>query len=270
VIEMSARHRTLSVLAVALCALAASGCIASETYRARAFVPQLRHYRVRYVAGGDSARRVLPEGWSVAGYRVDGQGRPTEPFRTAEETVAIGVDLDGDRRSDVRGVAPRYDLRYEHDDDGAVLAASTVPMDPRHARRSLAILAHALLDGAFGEGFVTRGRDQERAYVTRLIDEQEARVGGAPAYSLTFELAPVVPGEGPAYGRGETMTVVIVRPGTLRWREHGVAGTGDGVPMLIVLTYSARSERYALHRADFDALLDRLDVRPDGLGREER
>lgn len=251
----------------ALVALVSSGCIASETYRPRAFVPELRHYRVRYEEGGVDARRVLPEGWSIEGYRVDGEGRPTRPFDSPTATVGVGIDLDGDHRVDLRGRAPRFDLHYQHDEDGAELSASTLPLEPRLARRSLPILAHQLLDGAFGEGFVQGVGDsgRTRAYVTRIVDEQEVQVGGAPAYSLTFELAQVVPGEGPAFGRGETMTIVMVRPGALRWREGGLASTTSGVPMLIVLTYSARSDRYALHRGDFDALLDRLDVRPDGL-----
>lgn len=252
---------------VVLVALGASGCIASETYREHAFVPALRHYRVRYEPGGADARRVLPEAWSVDGYRVDGEGRPTRPFDSPTAMVGVGIDLDGDHRVDLRGRTPRFDLHYQHDEDGAELSASTLPLEPRLARRSLPVLAHQLLDGAFGEGFIqgVGGSGRTRAYVTRIVDEQEAQVGGAPAYSLTFEVAQLVPGEGPAFGRGETMTIVMVRPGALRWREGGLASTSSGVPMLILLMYSARSDRYALHRGDFDALLDRLDVRPDGL-----
>lgn len=246
-----------------LLALASTGCIASETYRGRAFVPPPRHYRVRYLSGEEDARRVLPEAWRVRGYRVDGEGRPTRPFDARDEQVRVALDLDGDTRPDLRGRAPRYDLRYEHAEDGAEISASTFPIEPRLGGRSLAILAHGIVDGAFGRGFVELDAHQRaHAYETRHVDEYEAVIGGAPAHLLTFEIAEVVPGRGPAWGGGTTATLVLVRPGELRWRPDARASR-DGAPMVIVLLYIARSDRYALHRGDFDALLDRLDVRPD-------
>lgn len=273
----SARTRSgAQSIAVATLALLAAtgtltGCISSDVYRPHAFVPALRHYRVRYADGGAADRRLLPAGWRVLGYRVDGEGRPTFRHDGFEAWTNVGIDRDGDGHSDLRGRAPAYDLRYEHEDDGATIDAITIPLPPREARRSLGIVAHRLLDGVFGRGFVVhRGGDRSHAFATRVVDENEAIVGGAPAYLLTFEVAEVVPGAGPVHGRGETLTVVVVRPGRLEWRLEGHATTSGGVPMILVLVYAARSERYALHRADFDALLDRLDVHPAGLDREER
>ncbi|UJR83850.1 hypothetical protein [Sandaracinus amylolyticus] len=237
------------------------GCVASETYRGRAFVPAPRHYRVRYVEGEHDARRILPEGWRVRDHRVDGEGRPTRPFDAREDRIRIALDVDGDREVDLRGTAPRYDLLYEHDEDGSEIAAITLPVDARIGRRSLATLAHALLDGVFGEGFVDWSGDRARAYELRIVDESQAQVGGVDAHVVTFELAQSLPGRGVAWGRGTTTTMVLVRP-PLRWKPDARASE-DGAPMLVVLFYESRSESYALHRADFDAMLDRLDVRPE-------
>lgn len=252
------RGAVIAVLAL----LVLSGCIASETYRAHAFVPGPRHYRVRYLPGEENARRVLPEGWRVQGHRVDGEGRPTRPFDRGDHLLHVALDTDGDGRPDLRGRAPRFDLSYEHEEDGAHISASTIPVEPRRGRRSLAILAHDLIDGVFGRGFVELDHQQRaHAFETRHVDEYEAVIGGAPAHLVTLEIAEVVPGRGTAWGSGTTVTLVLVRPEPWRWRPEGLASR-DGAPMLVLLLYTARSDRYALHRADFDALLDRLDVRP--------
>ena len=244
-----------------LLGLLALGCAASETYRPYAFVPRPRHYRVRYLPGEEDARRILPAGWRVRDHRVDGDGRPTDPFDERRDRVPIALDLDEDRGIDLRGFAPRYDARYEHDEDGAEIVGITLPVDASTGRRSLEVIAHALIDGVFGEGFVDVRGDRARTYETRVVDEYEAEVGGAPAHLVTIELAQSVPGRGVAWGRGTTLTIVLVRP-PLRWRP-GVRASTDGAPMLVLWMLEARSERYALHRGAFDSLLDRLDVRLD-------
>lgn len=255
--------RALIVLAIAI---TAAGCGGSDFYRARAFVPAPRHYRVRYLEGEEDARRVLPASWAVRGFRVDGAGRPGDPNMPAGSGVTIAIDVDGDGDPDVRGETPRFDLHYEADEDGAELWATTVPLSPRLGRRSLAILARELVEGVFGAGFVTFRDGRARAYETVIVDETEARVGGAPAYVITFQIAQVpVAGSRATVSDGEMVTLVLVRPGRLLWRPGALASTGDGVPMLIVLGLDARADRHALHRPALDALLDRLDVRPDAL-----
>lgn len=252
-------------LAAVLVLASLTGCMASETFRGAAFVPGPRHYRVRYLPGEEDLRRVLPGDWSIVNYRTDGEGRPTEAFSAPRDLVRVALDSNGDREVDVRGTTPRFDLHFQHDEDGATLSVITVPIEPRLSRRSLAVFAHGLVNGVFGEGFVEWDGDRARAYQTRIVEEQEATVGGAPAYLLTFEVAQVVPGEGPVFGRGETVTIVLVRPGELGWRGDSVASTGSGVPMLLIAMLGAPSTRYELHRPDFESLLHRLDVRPDGL-----
>lgn len=257
--------RAVSLAAAFAIVTCATGCVASETFRAGAFVPGPRHYRVRYAREGVAMRAVLPTGWSILNYRTDGEGRPTQPFAGHQDLVRIAVDADGDRDVDVRATAPRYDLHFQHDEDGSEIAVMTVPLDGRLARRSLGILAHALIDGAFGDGFVEWQGDRARSYQTRIVEEQEVTVGGASGYLVTFEIAQVVPGVGASFGRGVTSTIVLVRPGELRWRGGDRADRATGAPMLVLAMLDAPSGRYELHRGDFESLLHRLDIRPDGL-----
>ncbi len=263
---MRARFATMlasPLLASVLLASTFAGCAASEVYRDHAFVPLARHYRVRYVRGEEPSRRVLPPGWRVLDYRVDGRGRPTTAFDRRSDRVLVAIDSDGDERPDLRGETARFDLHYEHEEDGSELAISTVPVGPRLARRSLEVLAHELVEGSLGAGFVEWRRDRAHVFATRVADERAARVGGAPAYLMTLEVAEVIPGRGPAFGNGRMVTMVLVRPGELGWRPGSIARPHEGAGMLVLVTYSARSDRFELHRRDVDALLDRLDVRPD-------
>lgn len=263
---MTGDRTTALALAALLVTTSAIGCVRSETYRPHAFVPIARHYRVRYLRSEESDARVLPEGWTVRGYRLDDRGRPTAPIARPGALERVAIDVDEDSRPDVRGEVPRYDLRYEHDEDGAEIWASTIPMPPRLARRSIGILARNLIDGVYGQGFVAwdRSRSEVRAreYETTILDEQEVLVGGAPGYLVTFEIAQVVSGRRASIG--ETCTIVLVRPGRLGWSPDGRAREG-GLPMLVLVGYASRSDRYAIHRPELDAFLDRLDVRPDAL-----
>jgi hypothetical protein len=217
-----------------------AGCIGSTTYRSHAFVPLLRHYRVRYENGAESARRILPSSWSSS-----------EDAST--ETISVAFDLDGDRDADIRGETPRQDLHYVHE-SGAVLFASTIPMGPRRARQPLAAIAHQLANGRFGRDFLASLGSLE---VLQITSEYDARVGNAPAYCITFERA------ARNESRSELITIVLVRPHGLLWRDEGIANTENGAPMVITLVYRAPANVHAQLRGDFDALLDRLDVRPE-------
>ena len=240
--------------------LALCGCAGSEIFRPQAFVPLPRHYRVRYLDAG--LRRAMPDAWIPLGYRVDGDGRPTVPTADPLRWEQLAIDTDGDRTADIRGRVPRYDLQYEHEEDGAEVWVSTIPVEPRRGRRSLSVLAHQLVEGLFGAGFVAHlGGSRTAAFQTSIVDETPAQVGGAPAHVITFSIAPVDLGGAVARQAGETTTIVLIRP-PRQWRGEELASPAGGLPMLILVGLSARTDRYALHRPALDSLLDRIDVRP--------
>jgi hypothetical protein len=236
------RTAALSVLVLA----SVAGCIRSETYRPHAFVPEPRHYRVRYLRGEEDAARMLPEGWLARGYHLDEEGRPTSRLDDAR----VGIDSDGDGTRDTN--VPRFDMRYAHEEDGAEIWSSTIPLPPREARRSTRALVHRLIDAAYASELV-RWDPADRPTV---VDERPVIVGGAEGHRVTFEIR--------APRRSRTFTLVALRPGQLGWVEGGLARP-DGRPMLVVIGYAARPRRHALHLPELEALLDRIDVRPDAL-----
>lgn len=239
-----------AALALAFALVLAPACVGSRWMRGHAFVPPLRHYRVRYA--DPSHHDVLGAGWRVLNH--DGAGvRQSSPW-WSDEWVELGGST-----SQQRVAMPSFDLYAEHDDDGAVLSLRTVPLSSRRARRPLEALAHALVTYGLGENvrLVEDPVHPVEVVSSEVVDEAPASVGGADAYWLTARVAVT----GARTGRTELVSCVLVRPGAWRWRASGVADH-EGVPMLVIATYRARADRHARHLADFTSMLSRLDVRP--------
>jgi hypothetical protein len=238
--------------ALALVALLFAGCGGSPWFRPHAFVPPLRHYRVRY--DEPASRTVLPSTWRVLNFRggvIDDD---------AAWIARVTVDEGGGPR---RVLVPTFDLYAEHERDGTVIFAMTLPLPPEQDRRDLSILADDFASGALGEGGLSvvrtrRGEmTEEQLAVTRTIERSTARVGGAEGYFVSVERGVV------GSGRSVILTFILVRPHRWRFRHEGLTSTTSGAPMVIVFGYLARSDRYPDHLADFEAMLHRIDVRPE-------
>lgn len=228
------------------------GCGGSAYFRPQAFVPPLRHYRVRYLEA--DARRVLDAEWQILNFR--GGSIPEGRGWTTRRTIDEGS---GPRTR----VIPVFDLFAEHARDGAAIFAMTIPLERTMGRRELAIVAHDFVDELVGSALSvvrrTRGdATEERLVASRVMEETPARVGGAEAYLLTIERAQV----GAVTGSSQIFTFVLIRPPRL-FRSSGVADARHGAPMLILVGLESRADRYDLHRPEFDGLLSRLDVRPE-------
>jgi hypothetical protein len=228
-----------------------AGCTGSPYFRPHAFVPPLRHYRVRY--DDPAAQRVLAPGWQVLNFR-DGRVAPGGHWTTTRS-------VDEGRGPRPRTI-PLFDLFAEHERDGAALFVMTVPLELTMGRRDLRIVAHEFIDELAGSAVavvrrVRGGSTEESLVASRLVEDTVAEVGGAEAYLVTLERRIV--GSSSVVAQ-RTMTFVLIRPHR-RWRASGVA-EDDGAPMLVMVGLESPSERYDAHRGDLDSLLGRLDVRP--------
>lgn len=236
------------VLALAL----VSGCGGSLYFRPHAFVPPLRHYRIRY--DDAETRRVLPAAWRVLNLR---NGRIDA---RSEYVDQIWVD---EGRGPRQLVVPLFDVYAEHERDGSAIFAMTLPMPLEHDRRELQILARDFASGAFGGAGLslvrTRrgGTTEEHLEVTRTLEDSPARVGGAEGHYLSVERGAV------GSGSSVILTFVLVRPHRWRWHHGGLTSTSGGAPMVLLFGYLATSERYLDHLDEFEGLLHRIDVRPD-------
>jgi hypothetical protein len=243
---------TRSRLALLFGLLVLAGCGASPYFRPHAFVPPLRHYRVRYLDA--ATQHVLAPEWQILNFD---RGRIPETRTWMTRRV---IDEGGGPR---RVNLPVFDLLAEHERDGASLFLMTVPLESTMGRRELSIVAHDFVDELLGSALSvvrrTRGdTTEEHLVASRVLEDQAAEVGGAEAHLMTVERAQV----GAASGSNQLFTFVLVRP-PRRWRSSGVADASHGAPMLILAGLESRADRYDSHRPDFDQLLDRLDVRPE-------
>jgi hypothetical protein len=241
--------RSLAAIALSL-ALLAPACVGSHWMRGHAFVPPMRHYRIRY--DDDAHRAVLPRGWRVVNH--DGAGVRLGDAWWSRDAVEVSA---GTSHLVPR---PRFDLYAERDDDGAILFVRTIPVPFRIGARPLADFAHHFVLRARDEGLTfVDGARTVRPGAATIQSESPAEVGGVEAYAITVDasVAAAARHESP-----RTVALVLFRPGAWRWRESGLA-TAEGAPMLVVAGYAASPDDYDAHVADFHALLGRLDVRPD-------
>ena len=235
--------------ALALLLAFAAGCTGSHWLRPQAFVPPLRHYRIRYA---DVERRaVLPIGWTLLNHSDD------DIHHSAGWTVQ-------DRSSGHAISRPSFDLFAEHGEDGTAIWVRTVPLTARLGRRSLEALAHTMVSDGLGEGLIAmsadRGNHTETQVVSsQIVDEGDAEVSGVPAYLATVRLSTV----GSARAAGDLLiTFVLFHPGSLAWRASGIADP-NGQPMVVIAGFEVTADRYEQHRPTFEAMLARLDVRPE-------
>lgn len=111
---------TLAILALGVL----SGCNGSAYFRPHAFVPPMRHYRVRYAE--PSTRAVLGADWNLLNFHGH------DIRRTPDWVSHAQVDEGGGARA--RAI-PTFDLFAEHARDGSVILVMTVPVAPNMARR---------------------------------------------------------------------------------------------------------------------------------------
>ncbi len=239
--------RALAILALVVL----SACNGSAYFRPHAFVPPMRHYRVRY--SDPSAREVLSADWNLLNFRRG------ELLRTPDWVTRANVD---EGRGPRPRVIPTFDLFAEHARDGSVIFVMTAPLGPNMARRDLRIVAHDFIDELTGSALAVVRRvradaSEERLIASHVLEDTVAEVGGAEAYLVTLSRGVV----GSASVTAQRITTfVIVRPHRF-FRSSGLADPEQGAPMLLLIALDAAAERYDARRPELDSLLDRLDVR---------
>ena len=132
----------------------------------------------------------------------------------------------------------------------------------RFEARALTELARALGEHRL-RGIVVRRPRLRGVAIPDVELEAEVRaeralvVGEVPARLVEIAL------RGPDVIAGSWLSLVVMAPGRLRWRESGVATSDVGAPpMLVLVGLETTGEPDAEHREAFRALLSRLDVRP--------
>lgn len=240
-----------------------AGCRAREVghFGEGAFYHVRDHYRVRYGTEGDPARALLPAEWRIDNYQVDGNGRPTLARRARRFRIDYTIEHASGHRVRVRGVE-LFDLRYTNRRDGAVIFARTLPLSTSAADRELEGLMRDYVDRASGGSYVAvsllgRPAVLEQRWAPRVLREGPAVVSGQPGYYATVEMVDVDRHRVDPSSRGETITLVMMRPGHHRWRAGESA-----LPMLVLFGLATRPEHHDEHLEQLRSFISRVDVRP--------
>ncbi|AKF05232.1 hypothetical protein [Sandaracinus amylolyticus] len=215
----------------------------------QAFYTVRQHYRIRYLPDARASRALLGSEWRPLNLEFE-NGVPTQGRWTREDQTRIWLDHDGDGRGDLHTTGERFDLRFEHRQNGASLLVRTSPIAESLGERSVDVLVHDILDRVAG------GTQQSGSVeVVRIVHEGPVRVGGADAYQAVFEGAALGPTGDVIATSTDRAQVVFVRPRT-RWRDGG-----RSAPMVVSFWLVARREHFDGLMPALSSLLDRTDFR---------
>lgn len=244
-----------------LALLLAIGCVDRSHvgyFDDHAFYSVRQHYRIRYLAGASATRSLLGAEWRPTSIRFE-NGLPSEGRWNAEDRTVFHVDRDGDGRFDVRTQAERFDLRFEHRENGASLMVRTTPMAGSLRQRRLDVLVHDVLEAVASHG----ARAPGSVDVANVLYEGPATVGGAEAYQAIFEGAALGPTGDVIATSTDRAHLVMVRP-HVDWHPSPGETRVTGSPMVVSFWLVARREHFDALEPALASLLERTDFRdPD-------
>lgn len=224
-----ALHAGLALVLVAATFAGLTGCIRGGRPRwsGSTFYAPWDQYRIRGregALGRDAAETLLGEDWRLAP-RPRWTGRDIPP-----------------------------DLHAENVRDAAQIIVETVPLDRGTEGREL----RYLLDDIVSALAVQVGRRMTpygaRPAIPpiRALGSSPASVGGASAHVATYDFGP----------GSDRVGLALVRTAADRTYHRDEPGRADGQPTLVLFALTSRPETFDAHRAELDALLRRVDVRP--------
>lgn len=251
--------------AIALSALAAlPACYAATPagwFDDHAFYAARQHYRVRYVAGGESRRALAPQGWRLTNYQYDPEGRPTYALLGQEHMTTIEVDQNLDGMPDTWIREPESELHLEHDSDAAAISVRTVPLQGATAQRSLSAIANTIIEALVTHDSSGKWMQSARlSLAARIVEEGPVSFGATPAHGTVLEVHNLDQPEGSPERVVAKVAFVLARP-TSTWSASGTRGNPGDFPMIVLFVYAARPDAFDLYRGDFEAMLDRTDFR---------
>ena len=184
----------MKYLWLALVAWLAVGCMpASSTASGPAFVHPNFPYAVTY--DDDENKSVMGEEWRLETYRRKDKATassPTELERKADFEAAYEFDFNDDDKTDAKAKLPIPDLLFVNKRTSARLELVTILLDNHTAAKELRVLLNDIVDSGSGTrslfvGFGRTAAGIEKRYASRLLDSQEAFLGGQKGLVATIE-----------------------------------------------------------------------------------
>ena len=253
-------HRWVLVVLLCLAGCASSrmnewyaGALSSDG-AAGGYIETRRGVRIAYRGSpGD----FLP-GWTTDNLYFDSEQRIWRLKRTDDYVVLNVFDLDGDDRPDKRRWDLIYDLRVIHDASGGVIWVQSVPVSTLLGRRDIDVVLFDYLDAVGGAAFRGLGSGRSFGSTGIRVDDNPALISGMAAHAATLEMGDADRVQMDPTAREARARIILVRT------PYTDSGSTDGqpgpLPVLMLLGYWNRPERYEAGLADFEALVRGITI----------
>ncbi|HVY31653.1 MAG TPA: hypothetical protein VHB79_34195 [Polyangiaceae bacterium] len=173
-----------------------AGCMVSgrgSTMSGSALVHPNFPYGVSY---DDTVNKsVLGDDWKLETYRRKPQDSIKEPadlLRKADYDAEYEFDFNDDDDGDAKATLPMPDLLFVNKRTNAKIEVTTLLLDVTHEKKELRLLLNDVVEAGTGTrslfvGFGRAARGVEKRYASRLLDSEEANLGGQSGLVATIE-----------------------------------------------------------------------------------
>jgi hypothetical protein len=274
--------RSFAVLVISACAWL-SGCASAGVAFGPTHYEHLGfHYKIAYAG---KAKELLGPDWRLDNLKFNRATNRWESKRGPEYIWTREQDLNADGTIDLgesheEGV---YDLRYQHERDRGVIWTKAHPLLRRNAAKDLDVILENYAEQLSGEGLYSAGTIfsaetvKSRRYVSFIVERTPIQIGPNLGVVGVIELAEVERLRLDPNHRSARLKIVFSKltyqnpslSGAVPGGQHRMVDCGtrrceQGVALLVAGYYNDASH-FAEHLGEFDDLIRRLSVPPEGV-----
>lgn len=219
------------------------------------------------------AKSVLGADWKLETYRRKDRRAPTDPIeleRKKDFEATYEFDFNDDDLVDARVKLPIPDLQLVNKRTDARLEVVTLLLDSKLADKELRLLLKEIVDRGSGAralfvGFGRSAASIQKRFATRLIDSQEASLGGQKGVVATLEHADLDQLELNPNARSRRTRLFMMRAPFDYFAREGNAGTPNLAKfhkyrVLMLVEYSNTPEDFDAQYPEFLRLMSKLHL----------
>jgi hypothetical protein len=242
----------------------------------------LVHPKFPYAVTFEDAEKksVLGSEWKLETYRKKTGTSPDGPVELVRKDGYEGLyefDFDDDDKTDAKQKLPIPDLVFVSKRTNARLEVVTLLLDSKYAEKELRVLLNDVVDSGSGTrslfvGFGRSAAGLEKRYASRLLDSQEATLGGQKGLVATIERADLDQLQlNPKARWRRTRLFLTHAPFEYQVRENSSASSDPSYnkptyhryPVLMLVEYTNTPEDFDQQYPEFLKLLGKLHLLND-------
>jgi hypothetical protein len=234
--------------------LVIAGCASTPPFGSHGYIHPGGQYRI--VA---QTPTVLGRDWildSHSGSSTD----ELEPKTGPDYEVTYKFDADGDGEDDVEYDLPLYDAYWTHQVDSSSIWIRTIPIPDRLSQKDAKVLLMNYIERIAGSGLTFANYEGDvtarvNRYGTKIASSSRVMLGETPASAAEIEIVNLDQLElDPSAPRHHAKLVLAH---SLKWLPVGERLQYNSV---LLVGYSARTEDFPKHKAEFDSLISMVEL----------